>query len=109
MLLERSMLRYQRRMFRRQSAGEDLRIMVLEDDTQRRKIAPDTTLREPADLTGRLAAGALPICDGWKARGMVTDRGIIVRAVSVGKGAVVRDKRGVERTGSMALRGRRCG
>ncbi|MDB5832785.1 MAG: hypothetical protein JWR14_2615 [Caballeronia sp.] len=47
-------------------------------------IAPDTTLREAADLMDRLNVGDLPICDGQKRVGMVTDRDIVVRAVSVG-------------------------
>ena len=48
-------------------------------------IAPDTTLQRAAQLMDELNVGALPVCDGERLVGIVTDRDITVRAVASGK------------------------
>ncbi|MEA3172729.1 MAG: hypothetical protein QOF42_140 [Gammaproteobacteria bacterium] len=58
------MLLYERRMFRRQSGGGPWDHGFGSDDSNAETIAPDTTLRERADLIDRRTVGALPICDG---------------------------------------------
>jgi len=47
-------------------------------------ISPRETLRRAAQLMDELNVGALPVCDGDRLVGMVTDRDITVRATSVG-------------------------
>jgi len=47
-------------------------------------VAPLSTIREAAGLMARYDIGALPVCDGQRMVGMVTDRDLAVRAVSVG-------------------------
>jgi CBS domain-containing protein len=49
-------------------------------------IAPDTTIREAARIMARNDLGALPVGDNDRLVGMVTDRDIVVRALSDGKG-----------------------
>jgi len=50
-------------------------------------IAPHESIRRAAELMDELNVGALPVCDGTRVKGVVTDRDIVVRAVSVGKEA----------------------
>ncbi|HHV7518677.1 TPA: CBS domain-containing protein [Burkholderia orbicola] len=47
-------------------------------------IGPTQSLREAARLMNDLNVGALPVCDGTRLIGMLTDRDIVVRAVSMG-------------------------
>jgi CBS domain-containing protein len=47
-------------------------------------IAPEATLQEAAEKMRRLNIGPLPVCDGERLLGMLTDRDIIVRAVAEG-------------------------
>jgi CBS domain-containing protein len=49
-------------------------------------IKPETTLREAAAVMIRIDAGALPVTDGKKVVGMITDRDIAVRGIAQGKG-----------------------
>jgi CBS domain-containing protein len=49
-----------------------------------RTIAPDARLQEAAQLMRDMDVGALPVCDGRRLMGMVTDRDIAVRAVARG-------------------------
>jgi len=49
-------------------------------------VAPDTTIREAARLMGECDIGALPVSDGSRLAGMVTDRDIAVRAIAIGRG-----------------------
>ena len=49
-------------------------------------IAPDRTIREAARIMGEKDIGALPVGDGDRLVGMITDRDIAVRAVCEGKG-----------------------
>lgn len=49
-------------------------------------ISPDDPVREAAEKMRALNVGVIPVCDGDKIRGMVTDRDIVVRGLAVGKG-----------------------
>lgn len=47
-------------------------------------VAPQDTVRRTAQMMDELNVGALPVCDGNRVVGMVTDRDITVHAVSAG-------------------------
>lgn len=47
-------------------------------------IRPETNLQEAAQFMRSLGVGALPVCDGNKIVGMLTDRDIVVRGVADG-------------------------
>src|SRR4051794_32245747 len=47
-------------------------------------VAPHSTLQEAAELMKRLDVGTLPVCDGRRLVGMVTDRDITIRGVARG-------------------------
>jgi CBS domain-containing protein len=47
-------------------------------------IEPQETLRKAAQLMKRLDVGALPVCNGRRLLGMLTDRDIVVRGVAAG-------------------------
>jgi CBS domain-containing protein len=49
-----------------------------------REISPDSSLRDAARQMKELNVGVLPVCDGWKIVGMLTDRDIAIRAVAEG-------------------------
>ncbi|MDQ3140071.1 MAG: CBS domain-containing protein [Pseudomonadota bacterium] len=49
-------------------------------------VAPDQTIRDAAKLMLSADAGSMPICDGKRLLGMVTDRDIAIRAVAEGRG-----------------------
>lgn len=49
-----------------------------------RTIGPGTRLQEAAQLMRDMDVGALPVCDGRRLMGMLTDRDIAVRAVARG-------------------------
>lgn len=48
-------------------------------------VSPQETIRRAAQMMDELNVGALPVCDGQKLVGMVTDRDITVRAVAAGQ------------------------
>jgi CBS domain-containing protein len=48
-------------------------------------VAPDATLQEAAAKMDALDVGPLPVCDGDRVLGMITDRDITVRAVAQGQ------------------------
>lgn len=48
-------------------------------------ISPGDTIREAARMMDGLNVGSLPVCDGEKLVGMVTDRDITIRATSAGR------------------------
>ena len=54
---------------------------------------PDESLSEVAKMMAELDAGVLPVADGDKLVGMITDRDIAIRGIAAGKGpdAKVRD------------------
>jgi len=47
---------------------------------------PDEALSSVAQKMDRHDIGSLPVCDGTKIQGMITDRDIAIRAVAAGKG-----------------------
>ncbi|MCG5075126.1 CBS domain-containing protein [Paraburkholderia tagetis] len=47
-------------------------------------LTPEASLQEAAQAMDRLNVGALPVCDGTRLVGMLTDRDIVVRGVSAG-------------------------
>ena len=47
-------------------------------------VSPQSTLREAAELMRTVDTGALPVCDGDRLRGMLTDRDIVVRGLALG-------------------------
>jgi len=49
-------------------------------------ISPDETVRRAAQLMDELNVGSIPVCDGPKLVGMITDRDITVRATAAGMG-----------------------
>src|ERR1043165_3810264 len=48
-------------------------------------VRPDATVQEAARKMDALNVGALPVCDGERLVGMITDRDITVRATSAGE------------------------
>ena len=52
---------------------------------QVRVIGPGRSIREAARLMDELNVGVLPVCDGQRLLGIITDRDITVRATAVGK------------------------
>lgn len=50
-----------------------------------RVVAPADTVQQAAQCMDELNVGALPVCDGTRLVGMVTDRDIAVRGVAAGK------------------------
>jgi CBS domain-containing protein len=60
--------------------------MLLQDIMTREVevIGPEATLQEAAKKMQSLDVGPLPVCDGDRLIGMLTDRDIIVRAVAAG-------------------------
>lgn len=47
-------------------------------------VSPNADLREAARLMDELNVGSLPVCDGSRLVGMITDRDITVRATAAG-------------------------
>jgi CBS domain-containing protein len=57
-------------------------------------VRPDASIQEAAEKMRSLDVGALPVCDGRRLTGMITDRDITIRATAEGrdpKTTVVRD------------------
>ena len=48
-------------------------------------ITPDTSLRQAAEKMRDLDVGSLPVCDGMRLQGMLTDRDITIRATAAGR------------------------
>jgi CBS domain-containing protein len=48
-------------------------------------VHPDATLKEAAEKMSRLDIGPLPVCDGERLVGMLTDRDITVRVTAQGR------------------------
>lgn len=48
-------------------------------------IHPDATIQEAAEKMKSLDVGSLPVCDGERLQGMVTDRDITIRATAQGR------------------------
>lgn len=50
-----------------------------------RSVSPQETIRRAAELMDEMNVGSLPVCDGEKLVGIVTDHDITVRATAAGK------------------------
>lgn len=48
-------------------------------------VRPDATIEEAAQKMKDIDVGSLPVCDGRKLQGMVTDRDVTIRAVAEGR------------------------
>jgi CBS domain-containing protein len=53
--------------------------------TEVQYVGPTDTLRRAAELMEQFNVGALPVLDGGKLVGMITDRDIVVRSIAKGK------------------------
>lgn len=49
-------------------------------------VRPDESVQTAAAIMSEEDVGALPVCDGTRLQGMITDRDIVVRAVASGRG-----------------------
>lgn len=49
-----------------------------------RVAGPDANLRDAAEAMAAIDAGSLPVCDGKKLLGMITDRDLVVRGLAKG-------------------------
>lgn len=47
-------------------------------------IGPNDTVREAAEKMATLNVGPIPVCDGQRIQGMITDRDIVVRVIAKG-------------------------
>ena len=54
--------------------------------TEVERVSSDQTAREAASFMLRADAGSIPVCEGDKVIGMITDRDIAVRGVAEGRG-----------------------
>lgn len=52
---------------------------------QVRTVSPSSSIREPAKAMAELDIGALPVSEGDRLIGMITDRDIAIRAIAAGK------------------------
>ena len=55
--------------------------------TQVEIVRPDASIQEAAEKMRSLDVGALPVCDGQRLAGMITDRDITIRATAQGRDA----------------------
>ena len=49
-----------------------------------RVAGPDANLRDVAQTMAEINAGSLPVCDGERLLGMITDRDLVIRALAKG-------------------------
>ena len=49
-------------------------------------VRPDDTVENAAKMMADLDVGAIPVCDGRRLQGMITDRDITIRATAEGRG-----------------------
>lgn len=49
-------------------------------------VRPDETIQAAAKIMADLDVGSLPVCDGRRLQGMITDRDITIRATANGRG-----------------------
>ncbi len=52
-------------------------------------VSPDSTINEAAKIMKELNVGSVPVCEGTKPVGIITDRDIAIRNVAQGEGADV--------------------
>lgn len=53
-------------------------------------VRPDDTVQNAAKMMADLDVGAIPVCDGKRLQGMITDRDITIRATAEGRGGDTR-------------------
>jgi CBS domain-containing protein len=71
---------------RRPTFGHPARTRIADVMTrQPRVIQPDATIADAAAMMRRLDVGALPVCDGSRLIGMLTDRDVTIRATADGR------------------------
>lgn len=51
-------------------------------------VAPDASLQQAAQTMEAIGIGSLPVCDGRRLVGTITDRDIVVRGVATGRSPV---------------------
>jgi CBS domain-containing protein len=51
-------------------------------------IAPDASLQQAAEAMEAMGVGSLPVCDGRRLVGTLTDRDIVIRGVATGRSPV---------------------
>lgn len=51
-------------------------------------VAPDASLQEAAEAMEAMGVGSLPVCEGRRLLGTLTDRDIVVRGVATGRSPV---------------------
>jgi CBS domain-containing protein len=49
-------------------------------------VRPNETVQNAAKLMAEMDVGAIPVCDGKRLQGMITDRDITIRATAEGRG-----------------------
>ena len=49
-------------------------------------VRPDDTVQNAAKMMAEMDVGAIPVCDGKRLQGMITDRDITIRATAEGRG-----------------------
>ncbi|MGZ8253958.1 MAG: CBS domain-containing protein [Burkholderiaceae bacterium] len=54
--------------------------------TNVRVVRPDETVQDAARVMAEMDIGAIPVCDGKRLQGMITDRDITIRATAEGRG-----------------------
>lgn len=52
--------------------------------TNLKTVEPNDTLQDAAEEMRNWDVGALPVCDGDKAIGIITDRDLVIRAIALG-------------------------
>jgi CBS domain-containing protein len=62
-------------------------------------VRPDATVAEAASVMRRLNVGAVPVCDGSRLVGMLTDRDIATRSIAVGRDPLLTTVRDVMSSG----------
>ena len=50
-------------------------------------VRPEDTVQRAAKMMADLDVGAIPVCDGKRLQGMITDRDITIRAMADGRGS----------------------
>ena len=50
-----------------------------------KSVSPDETVRRAAELMNQYDVGSIPVCDGNKLVGMITDRDITIRSTAAGQ------------------------
>jgi CBS domain-containing protein len=65
----------------------ELQMQTIHDvmTTDVKRISPEQSVRQAAQMMVEFNVGSIPVCDGDKLVGMITDRDIVVRSTSAGQ------------------------